>query len=119
MFEVCHATEPVIAMHCAQPRAHHKLPVQMYADTTFVLIIAADKGTGKSVRALRMAHILPENWCSFNSATSARAGMNGATLAEPKSFWLAFAKQKPPLATQVTTRRATEKSQSTMKCLQT
>jgi hypothetical protein len=49
----------------------------MYSPTTFVLIIASEKGKGKSVRAVRMATILPGGWASFNSATSNRAGMNG------------------------------------------
>ena len=50
---------------------------EMYANTTFVLVIASEKGKGKSVRAMRMAHILPDGWASFNSATTNRSGMNG------------------------------------------
>jgi hypothetical protein len=50
---------------------------EMYANTTFVLVIASEKGKGKSVRAMRMAHIMPEGWTSFNSATTQRSGMNG------------------------------------------
>ncbi len=50
---------------------------EMYCDQTFVLIIASEKGQGKSVRAERMAEILPKGWTSVNGANSQRAGMNG------------------------------------------
>ena len=57
--------------------SHRCALVSRYADTTFMLIVASEKGQGKSVRAKRMASILPKGWCSANSAASARAGMNG------------------------------------------
>jgi hypothetical protein len=50
---------------------------EMYADQTFILIIASEKGKGKSVRADRFAKLMPEGWISENGANSARAGMNG------------------------------------------
>ena len=50
---------------------------EMYANTTFVLVIASEKGKGKSVRAMRMGSILPDGWVSYNSATTQRSGMNG------------------------------------------
>lgn len=52
----------------------------MYANTTFVLVIASEKGKGKSVRAMRMGAILPDGWVSYNSATTQRSGMNGMPL---------------------------------------
>lgn len=48
-----------------------------YTDSTFMLICASDKGKGKSVRAQRMAEIMPPGWCTFNSGFTAKAGMNG------------------------------------------
>jgi len=50
---------------------------EMYADTTFVLLICSERGKGKSVRAMRMEKILPEGFVTWNAAASARAGMNG------------------------------------------
>ena len=59
------------------PLNTNDVTVSRYTDTTFILIIASEKGQGKSVRAKRMSFILPKGWCSNNSAASARAGMNG------------------------------------------
>ena len=49
----------------------------MYADTTFIMIICSERGKGKSVRAMRMEKILPPGIVTWSSAASARAGMNG------------------------------------------
>ena len=58
--------------------------MEMFLNATFVLVYCSEKGKGKSLRALRMAVILPEGWCSFNSGNTARSGMNGAlNLLEP------------------------------------
>ena len=51
--------------------------MEMFLNATFVLVYCSEKGKGKSLRALRMAVILPEGWCSFNSGNTARSGMNG------------------------------------------
>jgi len=56
-----------------------------FADQTFLLIIASDKGKGKSIRADRFAALMPDGWTSENGANSARAGMNG-TLAVPTTL---------------------------------
>lgn len=50
---------------------------EMYADTTFVLIICSERGKGKSVRAFRLGKLLPEGFVSWSAAASKRAGMNG------------------------------------------
>lgn len=48
-----------------------------YTDQTFMLIMASEKGKGKSVRAERLARVMPEGWCSELAGRSAKAGMNG------------------------------------------
>jgi hypothetical protein len=50
---------------------------EIFHEVTFILIFASEKGKGKSIRATRMAAILPKGMCTFNSANSARSGMNG------------------------------------------
>lgn len=49
----------------------------VYAETRFVLIICSERGKGKSVRASRLAKLLPEGLTAWQAASSARAGMNG------------------------------------------
>jgi hypothetical protein len=48
-----------------------------YTDLTYILIIASEKGKGKSVRASRLSEVMVPGWCGFNSGNSAKAGMNG------------------------------------------
>ena len=50
---------------------------EMYAEQRFVLIICSDRGKGKSIRAERLAKLLPSGFTSTQAASSARAGMNG------------------------------------------
>jgi hypothetical protein len=50
---------------------------EMYHKNTFILIIASEKGCGKSVRAVRLMVLLPDGWCSKNSGTTARSWANG------------------------------------------
>ena len=45
---------------------------------TFILVIASEKGKGKSVRVLRMMRVMPKGWIQNNAGSSAKAGMNGA-----------------------------------------
>lgn len=51
---------------------------EVYAEQRFVLIICSDRGKGKSIRAERLAKLLPAGFTSTQAASSARAGMNGA-----------------------------------------
>ena len=50
---------------------------EMFHKNTFLLIIASEKGKGKSVRAIRMATILPEGWCTKNSGSTDKSHANG------------------------------------------
>ena len=50
---------------------------EMYFKNTFVLVVASDRGKGKSVRAFRLRDILPEGWCTNNSGNTARSHANG------------------------------------------
>ena len=49
----------------------------VYAEHRFVLIICSERGKGKSVRAERLAKMLPKGFTATQAASSARAGMNG------------------------------------------
>ena len=50
---------------------------EVYSEQRFVLIICSDRGKGKSIRAERLAKLLPAGFTSTQAASSARAGMNG------------------------------------------
>jgi hypothetical protein len=49
----------------------------VYSPVRFMLILASEKGKGKSVRAYRMSVVLPAGTCSTSSASSAKSGMQG------------------------------------------
>tara|TARA_B110000046_G_scaffold184325_1_gene222530 strand:- start:3432 stop:3860 length:429 start_codon:yes stop_codon:yes gene_type:complete len=71
----------------------------MYAPVTFPLIIASEKGKGKSVRAERFSYLMPEGWTSENGANSARAGMNGTLAYRPRCSPLSLTQPRAtPLA---------------------
>ena len=81
----------------SRSRAHALIPAvvhthrylhifEMYTNQTFPLIICSEKGKGKSVRAMRMGHILPPGWVTFNSANTERSGMNGTLASQAEAL---------------------------------
>lgn len=49
----------------------------VYSNVRFLMIVCSDRGKGKTIRAIRLSKLLPQGFTSFQSASSARAGMNG------------------------------------------